>query len=759
MISLNLLDEATYKSIRLSLLKNVEEKKDENGQPILSKTVYFDGDADGLGNPTIGIGMNLRDSAVRGFVAGWMLERYDITDPNIIKATSAEIKTAVDETSSYKTATSLQEELNRIMANKSGNPSATCSFSDEQEVEGAFVGLAEKEYEKRVSTWYGSTIDYSYERLALLSLTYNGSLGPKLRTAIQEGDRPEAWYQIRYQTNGGASRSGGIAKRRYYESQIFSLYDIRDSAGAVSDAEARSIDKMHKAHATAIDTYDTEFEKYVGKANTDYGSVALGDGKVQNFRESLERSKNYVVTNYFLDAASKKINQISFASSYDGIAIGSALATDPLVVPLKVKAPAPSLLSREQPQSPHQTSHQKSALDTQEVDDDTFPQTFDDDTSYYADDDVFEEDLAPVNSLLIGDLATDTFYIASSLSGSDHIVSTVGDGKIVIGNVALSGKAHSKRDAATNEIIPNQWTLGGFNLARVGDDLEIYQSGTSRDKADAARVVVKNYPFDLLQLTNQIYLKNMIKILRKSLALAVIASYFLAAEFAFAESAISEKATQVKTLISFTKNNKDAQDPDLKLSIEELRKKYPIDWLEKKYGDYNCCESNDCKPDPKRVCGFTSEPKEVREIDGLGSILLFDPFQKLNEAQVKSIIINYTQKYEYDLRADHLLVLIVKRINDIENQAPLTQKIRNFFYSDKILSSYEYLSCDVLVNFNPKSKYYEKLALGYFRASFKKSIIIQKYSINSLLRNCISPSKRGSIEDQFISEFKSKIKS
>ncbi|MBP7710698.1 MAG: peptidoglycan DD-metalloendopeptidase family protein [Rickettsiales bacterium] len=90
-------------------------------------------------------------------------------------------------------------------------------------------------------------------------------------------------------------------------------------------------------------------------------------------------------------------------------------------------------------------------------------------------------------------------YRFPTLAGSDVIDDVDLNGKIVIGGVALSGKAHSKRDVTTNEIIPDQWTLGSFNLARVGDDLEIYQSGTSRDKADAARVVVKGYPFASLQ--------------------------------------------------------------------------------------------------------------------------------------------------------------------------------------------------------------------------------------------------------------------
>ncbi len=64
------------------------------------------------------------------------------------------------------------------------------------------------------------------ERIALFSLAYNNPklLGPGLGTAIEEGNRAEAWFQIRYGSNGGSSASDGIAKRRYYESELFGVF-------------------------------------------------------------------------------------------------------------------------------------------------------------------------------------------------------------------------------------------------------------------------------------------------------------------------------------------------------------------------------------------------------------------------------------------------------------------------------------------------------------------------------------------------------
>src|SRR5438105_12113498 len=66
-----------------------------------------------------------------------------------------------------------------------------------------------------------SLLPYSKERAAVISSCYNlGSIGPKLLTALQTDNRAEAWYEIRYNSNGGKSRANsgrGLAARRYRE--------------------------------------------------------------------------------------------------------------------------------------------------------------------------------------------------------------------------------------------------------------------------------------------------------------------------------------------------------------------------------------------------------------------------------------------------------------------------------------------------------------------------------------------------------------
>src|SRR3989338_9713810 len=73
----------------------------------------------------------------------------------------------------------------------------------------------------------GLSLPQSQERAALVSLAYNNPalLGDALGRAMVAGDRAEAFYEIAYNSNGGASRSPGIANRRYREADLFGMYN------------------------------------------------------------------------------------------------------------------------------------------------------------------------------------------------------------------------------------------------------------------------------------------------------------------------------------------------------------------------------------------------------------------------------------------------------------------------------------------------------------------------------------------------------
>ena len=95
-----------------------------------------------------------------------------------------------------------------------------------------------------------TSLQNSKEMVALASMAYNGPklIGNKLATALRNDDRAEVWYEIRYNSNAGASTSPGIANRRYKESDQFGLYEN----AAFSETEAKSIYRMFTRHKEVI---------------------------------------------------------------------------------------------------------------------------------------------------------------------------------------------------------------------------------------------------------------------------------------------------------------------------------------------------------------------------------------------------------------------------------------------------------------------------------------------------------------------------
>jgi len=110
----------------------------------------------------------------------------------------------------------------------------------------------------------GPSAHNTKEYVVLMSLYYNQQasnplIGPntKLMRALQQDNRAEAWYEIRYHSNGGASAGAGIANRRIEESNRFSLYD---NAGlGVGEAEAKAVLRMYTTHRDAILDYESRF--------------------------------------------------------------------------------------------------------------------------------------------------------------------------------------------------------------------------------------------------------------------------------------------------------------------------------------------------------------------------------------------------------------------------------------------------------------------------------------------------------------------
>lgn len=112
----------------------------------------------------------------------------------------------------------------------------------------------------------------SNERIALVAITYNRGVGAVDRkmqsffTAVQNGDRAEAWFQIRYnaQTNIAADKLG-IANARYMESDLFGLYN--DPAN-VNQNDALDVYKMWTKHHDQILNYENTYDPTNPNANS-----------------------------------------------------------------------------------------------------------------------------------------------------------------------------------------------------------------------------------------------------------------------------------------------------------------------------------------------------------------------------------------------------------------------------------------------------------------------------------------------------------
>ncbi|HUX65824.1 MAG TPA: hypothetical protein VMV42_01630, partial [archaeon] len=157
------------------------------------------------------------------------------------------------------------------------NRRSSFAFANDTEVRQVYTNLLPA-YVKKVTDAYPSLLGdtafaTSREKMVLTDLAWNGGtglLGSGLGSAIASGNRAEAWYQIRYQSNKGGWAEinlgltpnsppyygAGLAKRRYIESQVFGLYD---NPSSVSLAEAQNAYLMLQAHRTDMLRYEAKY--------------------------------------------------------------------------------------------------------------------------------------------------------------------------------------------------------------------------------------------------------------------------------------------------------------------------------------------------------------------------------------------------------------------------------------------------------------------------------------------------------------------
>lgn len=215
-----------------------------------------------------------------------------------------------------------------------------------------------------------------------------------------------------------------------------------------------------------------------------------------------------------------------------------------------------------------------------------------------------------------------------------------------------------------------------------------------------------------------------------------------------------------------TDKTSEVEDPDLQLSIEELRKKYPIDWLEKKYGKYidgGCEDPGDSEEEIKeraiclffydkeslnlyleknRESIFVNRSASTEQILNTLSAKFLDVFNDLSESEIKSVIVHYNE-YSSESRVRDIVNIMLNQISDSNFLHSKKTKIRNFFYS-KVIATSTSLSCANMKNLDVQDRFYDTFAINYLRQFINPPILT---SVDSAAKSCIDESKFSQIKE------------
>ena len=362
MMEFHKLSDAEYKALRLEAVAQLEGK--EWG-------VYID--TAKTPKPTIGIGFNLTERDVRNAVIADM--GIDPTNDDLTaeqKAREADYqKDIVDAIDAFdpitNTAVALQTSLNAIMAERKADPLLKdiadrdeFKYKTVAEMEGTFTLLVDGDvmtpnFEQKVNNWLAN-IPHSKERTVLLSLSFNGVLevSDSLKSAIQNDNRAEAWWEIRYNSNKLARKQllgipltedeqaqvdkghdDGIAKRRFVESALFGLYE--DPRNVTQD-EALSVYRMYTEHKEYLLNYERQYAHRITAAQSDGSVIGI---VVPTLEDAFWEASAQLLTTYGEDDIDIDYRDIQVADAegawlqghiWDGFELGTGVEQNDLLI-------------------------------------------------------------------------------------------------------------------------------------------------------------------------------------------------------------------------------------------------------------------------------------------------------------------------------------------------------------------------------------------------------------------------------------------
>ncbi|MBN2832998.1 MAG: hypothetical protein JXK50_06695, partial [Campylobacterales bacterium] len=299
----------SYLEERYNIIKQFESSGVAELQPYV----------DSKGLITIGVGFNINYTENKA-VSEFILKKFGLNDTfTTPEAQSANQKYRDQIIAELKVKripnekpTIIQGILNNIMKNRANdkalqsyNLSTRFEFASEQAVKDTFNDPTFiTQYENKVISFLigrqgeGSLFIARDELLALFSLGYNQKedgtklLGDGLGWAIQYGNRAEAWYQIRYVSNG--DKSNGIAKRRYAESEIFGLYANPSNP---TDQELKDFYRMYQRKQKDISAYESSYGKQIDEANLDLDK--MGRSENVDTLKNIEKNAKDILVDHF----------------------------------------------------------------------------------------------------------------------------------------------------------------------------------------------------------------------------------------------------------------------------------------------------------------------------------------------------------------------------------------------------------------------------------------------------------------------------
>jgi hypothetical protein len=107
----------------------------------------------------------------------------------------------------------------------------------------------------------------SREKAVLVSMWYHGGskyFGTEenpsnMVRALQNGNRAEAWYEIRYGSSKNGADGPGVVKRRFFEADYFGLYEAGTTAASISEDEAKEVLRAYTRHRDRIIQYEQDW--------------------------------------------------------------------------------------------------------------------------------------------------------------------------------------------------------------------------------------------------------------------------------------------------------------------------------------------------------------------------------------------------------------------------------------------------------------------------------------------------------------------